>query len=206
MILLMLACDPPPPPPPVEGPKVQTLLGEASGVDFSGDWTSPNCGGRAYARNIRFESDNTYAGLDLVSPCAPGTQCVWSGMVGYAGTWGISDPKVLQLMEMGAPAGPGSPHPSRFTADKDGNLIESTCVYTRGLTIPPGYTKEQVTPRVPTVPTISTEEAARTPEPPPSAPGTTAPGTPTPGTPTPEAPAPGTPTPPAPPSPAPSHP
>jgi hypothetical protein len=161
MILLMLACDPPAPPPPIEGPKVQTLLGEASGVDFSGNWTSPNCGGRAYARNIRFEADNSYAGLDLISPCAPGTQCVWSGMVGYAGTWGLPNDKTLRLMEMGAPAGPGSPHPNEFTADFKGNLMESGCVYQKGLTVPAGYTEEQVTPRVPTLPTISPEDAAK---------------------------------------------
>lgn len=178
MILLMFACgDPPetPPPPPVEPePTVSTLLGDASGVDFAGNWTSPNCGGRAYARNIRFEEDHTYAAIDLVSPCAPGAQCVWSGMVGYAGTWNNTDDKKLKLLEMGAMVGPGSPHPHEFVADFKGNLIESSCVYTKGLTIPPGYTEQQVTPRVPTVGTV-----------PPPAP---APGEPTPDATTPPSP------------------
>lgn len=149
-------------PKPPEGPTVPTLLGEAAGVAFEGNWTSPSCGGRAYARNIRFEVDGSYATIDLVSPCPPGTHCVWSGMVGYGGTWVLSDPKILSLREIGAPAGPGSPHPSQFTADMKGNLIESTCIYQKGLTIPPGYTEEQVTPRVPSVPITGTDAPAPT--------------------------------------------
>ena len=158
MILLMLACDTPeapPPPPPVEGPKVQTLLGEASGVDFAGNWTSPSCGGRAYARNIRFEADNSYSAIDMIQPCTPGAECKWSGMVGYTGTWVLSGDKKMKLREMGASNSPGSPHPYEFVADFDGNLIENTCLYKRGLTVPTGYTEEQVTPQVPTVPTVA---------------------------------------------------
>lgn len=158
LLMFLWACDtlfgadPPPP----EGPTVPTLLGEASGVAFEGNWTSPSCGGRSYARNLRFEVDGTYAAIDLVSPCPPGTHCVWSGMVGYNGSWSLSDPKHLAMREMGAPAGPGSPHPTVFTADINGNLIESGCSYQKGLTVPPGYSEEQVTPRVPQVPITGT--------------------------------------------------
>lgn len=148
--------------PKEEGPKVNTLLGDASGVAFEGNWTSPGCQSRSYARNIRFEADHSYAGLDLVSPCPPGTACVWSGMVAFTGFWSIKDSKELILKELGG-GGPGSPHPTLFTADMEGNLVEGGCKYQRGLTVPAGYREDQVVPQVPKAPTVTPE-----PEPAPS--------------------------------------
>jgi hypothetical protein len=131
-----------------KAPTVPTLLGDVPGVAFVGDWTSPGCAGRTFARNLRFESDNSYAGVDLVSPCPPDTECVWSGLVGYAGIWKQEGNK-LQLREIGAPTAPGSPHPTEVISTFDGTLMENGCTYTKGLAVPPGMTEEQVRPRIP---------------------------------------------------------
>ncbi|MDP2315547.1 MAG: hypothetical protein Q8P41_21795 [Pseudomonadota bacterium] len=159
ILLLALACatDPAPPPTTIAGtgipigtdvPMVPTMLGEVPGVAFTGDWTSTGCAGRSFARNLRFENDNSYAGIDLVSPCPLNTQCVWSGIVGYAGIWKQEGNKLL-LREIGAPTAPGSPHPTEVTSTVDGTLMENGCTYTRGLTVPDGLTEDQVRPNIP---------------------------------------------------------
>lgn len=130
-------------------PTVPTLLGDVKGVAFVGDWTSPSCGGRAYARNIHFDAENSYAGIDLVSPCPTGTTCVWSGMIAYAGIW-VQEGDRLKLREIGGPTGPGSPHPTEFTATVEGSLVENGCAYSRGLTVPAGYEEDRVRPKIPT--------------------------------------------------------
>lgn len=128
-----------------------TLLGPAPGVAFLGNWTSAACGGRAYARNIHFEEDQTYAGIDLVSPCPVGASCIWSGMTGYAGIW-VQNGKEVSLREIGAPTTEGGPHPTKFEATADGKLVENGCFYTRGLTVPKGYEESRVTPHAPGTP------------------------------------------------------
>lgn len=165
MMILLLACateapstpPPAPAPPPAApetpattGPTVPTLLGDVPGVAFVGDWTSPSCGGRSFARNLHFDEDQQYAVIDLVSPCPTGTTCSWSGLVTYAGTWVQLDQEV-QLREIGSPASADSPHPRKIQATTDGRLVEpeAGCFYERGLTIPEGYAAERVTPKVP---------------------------------------------------------
>lgn len=164
MILLLLACatppvqaDPAPAPPapaPVATPEnsvtVPTLLGEAPGVSFLGDWTSGPCQGRTYPRNVRFEEDYTYAVIDLVSPCPVGTTCMWSGMATFAGEW-RQDGTQLKLRELGIASGtgPGGPHPVIFESNAEGKLVENGCIYEKGLTVPTGYAEDKVRPRVP---------------------------------------------------------
>ncbi len=160
-----VACDEPEPLP--EGPKVQTLLGEAVGVRFVGNWTAAPCGARNYARNIRFDKNNQYAAIDLVSPCPAGGTCVWSGMVGYAGSWTVVDNELI-LKEIHAPGAPGSPHPQRFLAALDGKLMEGDCPYVGGLTVPDGYTESQVTPRAPGAPVVDPAAPAEADEAPPA--------------------------------------
>ncbi len=132
--------------PPPKGPIVHTLLGDAPGVEIVGNWTSPACGGRNFARNIRFEDDGAYAAVDLMSPCPVGTTCVTSGLVSYEGIWSIVN-STLQLRDMGGTAAPG-PHPTEFRADDKGQLVDSGCPYTKGLTVPDGYDAAKVTPKV----------------------------------------------------------
>ena len=148
-LLAWMSCAAEPiPPPPADAPKVETMLGEVTGIVYIGDWTSTGCKSRTYARNLHITSDHGYAGIDLVSPCPPGKECMWSGIVGFAGIWKQED-RTLHFREIGAPIAKGSPHPTEVTADTKGNLVENGCVYTRGVTVPPGYTEAQVTPKVP---------------------------------------------------------
>ena len=148
--LLLFACaqePPPPPPPPVDAHKEDTLLGKVQGVSFVGNWTSPACGGRTYARNVRFEPFQRSAVIDLVDPCPVGTECAWSGMIGFEGLWEL-DGKVLKTREIGVPIDPGGPRPAKFEATTDGKLVENGCIYTKGLTVPPGYTEDRVRPEI----------------------------------------------------------
>jgi hypothetical protein len=150
-VLLFVACSKPapePPPPPVEGPKVNTLLGESAGVVFTGYWTSTGCEGRTYARNLYIQEDQAYAGLDLVSPCPPNARCAWSGITAYAGIWQQQGDKVM-LREIGAPKEAGSAHPTEITANAQGQLVENGCAYSKGTTVPEGYTEDQVKPKLP---------------------------------------------------------
>lgn len=146
--LAACASEPPAAPaaPPPKGPIVHTLLGDGPGIEVAGDWTSPACGGRAFARNLHFDADGAYAAIDLMSPCPVGTECVSSGLVAYEGIWAIED-HTLQLRDMGGTAAPG-PHPTSFRGDDQGRIVEGGCPYTKGLTVPEGYDPAKVTPKV----------------------------------------------------------
>jgi hypothetical protein len=155
-LLVACAAEPPPPsplsaaPPPIpaDAPKVDTMLGQVPGVKYIGEWTSAGCEGRTFARNLTFFENGEYAAMDLVSPCPAGTVCAWSGLVAYVGIWKQDGTKLL-LREIGAPTAPGSPHPTEVQATVDGQLVENGCTYSPGLTVPPGYTEDQVRPRFP---------------------------------------------------------
>lgn len=158
--VFLLACAqqepvaPPPSVPATEGAvptdqTVPTLLGEVQGVTFVGEWTSPPCAGRFYARNVVFEVEQRFAVVDIVDPCAPGAECAWSGLTTFSGIWAMDGTK-LRVREIGgSPAAAGGPHPVLFEANADGNLVENGCLYSKGLTVPPGYTAERVRPVVP---------------------------------------------------------
>jgi len=156
-VVLWLACaesSTPAPVPATPGAvpteeSVPTLLGEVQGVAFVGEWTSPACGGRAYARNVRFDSEQRFAVVDIVDPCPPDKECAWSGLTGFNGLWAVDGAR-LKVREIGSvPAGAGGPHPVLFEATADGKLVENGCTYERGLTVPPGYTEERVRPVIP---------------------------------------------------------
>lgn len=155
VLALAVACgaEPPPapaapPPAPDAAPKVDTMLGQVTGVTYLGDWTSAGCEGRTYARNLTFFENGEYAAVDLVAPCPPDTSCAWSGLVAYAGLWRQDGTKLL-LREIGAPIAAGSPHPTEVQANFEGQLVENGCTYSRGLTVAPGYTEDRVRPRLP---------------------------------------------------------
>lgn len=134
-----------PPPEPIPGPTVSTLLGDAPGITYLGQWTSKACPTRAFARNILFEDDGNYAAADLISPCPVGTQCAWSGISLYQGIWSQQG-ETIETRDMGGTAAAG-PHPTSFRANDRSQLVEGGCTYDRGLTVPDGYTPESVTPR-----------------------------------------------------------
>ncbi len=163
VLFLFAACTapgpfaPPPEPPRAPVPAVDgavpttvttpTIFGEVEGIALLGDWTSGPCGGRIYARNISFGSDQRYAAIDLVSPCPDGTTCIWSGMTGFGGLWELQGKKV-RVREFGVGDVPGGPRPMYFEATADGKLVENGCLYDKGLTVPPGYTEADVRPEL----------------------------------------------------------
>ena len=67
--------------------------GEATGDSpapsdgIAGTWHSESCGKREYAREMVFLDGGTYVRFDLVSPCPPGAQCIWSGILNFRGGW-----------------------------------------------------------------------------------------------------------------------
>jgi hypothetical protein len=141
---------------PGKDPQYYTLLGHVEGVVFTGDWTSPSCGGRAFPQNLRFEEvGQKWAVANLVEPCPPGKQCSWSGMQRQEGIWAKEDNDAGIVLK--GSGGAGSQPLRRFKATSNGRLVESGCVFVRGLTVPDGYTEEQVRP---TVKTISEDAAA----------------------------------------------
>ncbi len=127
---------------PGEEPKYYVLLGAVEGIVFSGDWTSPSCGGRKFPRNIRFEEDHTWNVVELLDPCKPGTKCENDGLTHYGGTW-RHDGGTVFLSSMN---GEGSSRPQSFTATTNGRLVENECVYVRGLSVPEGYKEADVRP------------------------------------------------------------
>lgn len=105
---------PPPTPPP-------------STVSVKGTWKSASCGERTYARELTL-SDDAVSGRDLVSPCAPNTRCVWSGIVEWSGTYTLEGERVVLNV-------PPPKHAVVLPAElilKDGVLHEGSCAYERG--------------------------------------------------------------------------
>ena len=93
-----------------------------------GAWTSEPCGGRAYPRQVTFSSDHRFSARDLVSPCPPGVQCVWSGIISWGGSWRIEGDHLLLEIETTAPEGA----PSSLWRVGGGSLGEPAgdCLYT----------------------------------------------------------------------------
>ena len=64
------------------GPGVGTYVGAA-------------CTGRSYERVVTLGSEGTIEVVDRVSPCPPGAQCVWSGIVVRSGKYSVQGPTEL---------------------------------------------------------------------------------------------------------------
>jgi len=69
-----------------EGSASGTLISSRT-PDLSGTWSSASCGKRSYERVITVTNDGKFVADDRVSPCPPGTQCVWSGIVHRKGSY-----------------------------------------------------------------------------------------------------------------------
>lgn len=124
--------------PASEGAHVEyTWLGSVKGVNFLGEWTS-KCPNHGYARNLRIVSGGRWYGTDITTPCEPGKQCLWNGLVVLSGTWAKMDDKLVLAVINQAPM--------KFVSTEAGELVEEGvgCTYTKGVTVPPGYTREQV--------------------------------------------------------------
>ena len=64
------------------GPGVGTYVGAA-------------CNGRSYERVVTLGSEGAIEVVDRVSPCPPGAQCVWSGIVVRSGKYSVRGPTEL---------------------------------------------------------------------------------------------------------------
>jgi len=98
-----------------EPPTGQTPPGGGD-ASFAGTYTSPNCGARTYERKITINADGTFAAQDLVSPCPPGTQCVWSGIVNRQGTY-TRAADAITLKVTGTAPTQGQPFPDKLVID-----------------------------------------------------------------------------------------
>jgi hypothetical protein len=117
------APSPPPAPPPPSTPP-----------DVVGTWTSASCGARTYERVLELRGDGSFVAHDRVSPCAPGVQCVWSGIVTREGTWSVAGDR-LALAVAADGAGPrASALPASFALAGGAPVEETTgatCTYER---------------------------------------------------------------------------
>ncbi len=103
------------PPTDPTAPTGQTPPGGGD-ASIAGTYTSPNCGARTYERKLTLNADGTFAAQDLVSPCPPGTQCVWSGIVNRQGTYTRSADGLTLKVDGAAPP-QGQPLPEKLVID-----------------------------------------------------------------------------------------
>ena len=101
-----------------------------------GTWVSSACDTRTYRREIRFARDGKVDTKDLISPCAPRVQCIWSGIVDHHGTYTVDAGAITMDLELPAD-GPGAgPFPTSLEIEKSTSApVETTagarCVYTK---------------------------------------------------------------------------
>jgi hypothetical protein len=66
-------------------------------VDPVGSWENGSCGDRDYNRRVNFLASGSFTALDLVAPCPPKAQCVWSGIIRWSGTWEL-DGELIRIV------------------------------------------------------------------------------------------------------------
>ncbi|MCU0661244.1 MAG: hypothetical protein MUC50_02845 [Myxococcota bacterium] len=103
-----------------------------------GTWDNSSCGERKFRRQVVLEASGKISGTDFVAPCPPRAQCVWSGIVGWRGTWSSTSAGLSVALEPLAGDSPGSaPMPQSFVivgedspllAERDGEIV---CPYKR---------------------------------------------------------------------------
>jgi hypothetical protein len=95
----------------------------------AGDWVSASCGQRTYAREISLGKDGSFSARDLVSPCPPDKQCVWSGIVDRSGKWAMKESTVILTVEKGADGKAGQPFPSQIPFTNGALVEDGGCTY-----------------------------------------------------------------------------
>jgi len=98
-----------------------------------GIWQSDSCGdARTYVRAIAVDDNGMWRSRDMVSPCPPGTQCMWSGIVEANGTWLPAEPLGTIQLNVGSAAprnAPGEAPPSSLSL-KPGQVVDDLgCSY-----------------------------------------------------------------------------
>ena len=147
VLTLVLGCSSSPPtgggvtasaPPPTPGASVPSPAPPTSGT--SGDpaslvglWTSPRCGERSYERRLDLIAGGRFVAHDRVSPCPPGAQCVWSGIVSREGSWSVAGHTMTLTVEKDGKGPKASALPAQLDV-AGGALSEGPgegCAYTR---------------------------------------------------------------------------
>lgn len=121
--------------PPEGGPPPGTPPAAQSTPPVTGKWTSATCGARTYERRLALEADGSFTAEDRVSPCPPGTACIWSGIVLRRGKYTV-DASGIHLAVDGPSAGAGQPLPATMAIEPAGAPAEvlpdgARCAYTR---------------------------------------------------------------------------
>lgn len=70
-----------------------------------GSWSSPWCGDREFERLIKLQKGGELRGEDRVAPCPAGSQCMWSGVIFWSGSWRVDGDYAI-LTEVSPPPGP----------------------------------------------------------------------------------------------------
>lgn len=100
-----------------------------------GRWESGPCGDRQFGREWEIRGDGGWSGQDLVSPCPPGTTCIWSGIVERDGSWAaLDDTRIVLTQKSQQPrqAPVDLAPPTELTLRNDGMVDELGCTWTRG--------------------------------------------------------------------------
>lgn len=84
---------------------------------WAGTWSSGPCGGRKYERVLTLRDSFTFDAEDRVSPCPPGTACVWSGIVMRKGSYRVEGATAVLTVQDGASTKPASPLPATLVWD-----------------------------------------------------------------------------------------
>ncbi len=107
---------------------------------WAGSYKSASCGDRKYERLLSLRDNGSFNGEDRVSPCPPGAQCIWSGIVMWQGRFEVTDTAVVLTRSDqpgGGPAGAAKiDNPLKLEIDKAAaQLVETRggerCAYTR---------------------------------------------------------------------------
>ncbi|HLM73568.1 MAG TPA: hypothetical protein VK459_12775 [Polyangiaceae bacterium] len=79
---------------------------------WEGAWSSRSCGAREFERLIKLQEGGELRGEDRVAPCPAGSQCMWSGIIFWSGSWMIDGDLVI-VTEVNPPPGPvDAPRPT----------------------------------------------------------------------------------------------
>lgn len=127
---------------PTTGGSAGTPAPSGGSERLLGVWTSPSCGARTYARTLQFDRGSAFEAQDLVSPCPPKVQCIWSGIVGNKGTYAVEGNTLRLTVTQPGSNAKAQPLPTSLGVDPTTSAPVETagatkCVYVKGAPVPP---------------------------------------------------------------------
>lgn len=120
VVVMLAGCSPAPSPTGPTGGDGATSTGAGSppaAVNVVGGWSSPSCGARTYTRTITLNEGGSFSAQDLVSPCPPGAQCIWSGIVDTTGSYSIQGTTIQLAPKPSAGRSAPQPFPTTLAID-----------------------------------------------------------------------------------------